>query len=149
MFQDLIDVAFNINTLLQVPDSGIICDLLYSNPDKDITGWSENNGSDDGSDDDSGAGFTFGSDVVTRFLQKHDMDLIARAHQVVEDGYEFFSNRQLVTIFSAPNYRGEYDNAGAIMSVSESLLCSFQVCSLQNNITISLKSLTTVSFHRD
>ena len=55
------------------------------------------------------------------------MDLICRAHQVVEDGYEFFSKRQLVTLFSAPNYCGEFDNAGAMMSVDESLLCSFQV----------------------
>ena len=55
------------------------------------------------------------------------MDLICRAHQVVEDGYEFFSKRQLVTLFSAPNYCGEFDNAGAMMSVDESLLCSFQI----------------------
>lgn len=67
--------------------------------------------------------------MVSRFLQKHDMDLICRAHQVVEDGYEFFSKRQLVTLFSAPNYCGEFDNAGAMMSVDESLLCSFQVSS--------------------
>ena len=47
--------------------------------------------------------------------------------QVVEDGYEFFADRQLVTIFSAPNYCGEFDNAGAMMSVDESLMCSFQI----------------------
>ena len=47
--------------------------------------------------------------------------------QVVEDGYEFFAKRQLVTLFSAPNYCGEFDNAGAMMSVDETLLCSFQV----------------------
>lgn len=92
--------------------------MLWSDPDKDITGWSEN---------DRGVSFTFGPDVVSRFLSKHDMDLICRAHQVVEDGYEFFSKRQLVTLFSAPNYCGEFDNAGAMMSVDESLLCSFQV----------------------
>ncbi|KAL8626170.1 hypothetical protein Q9189_008148 [Teloschistes chrysophthalmus] len=100
-----------------IPDCGLLCDLLWSDPDKDITGWSEN---------DRGVSFTFGPDVVSRFLQKHDMDLICRAHQVVEDGYEFFSKRQLVTLFSAPNYCGEFDNAGAMMSVDESLLCSFQ-----------------------
>jgi len=46
---------------------------------------------------------------------------------VVEDGYEFFARRQLVTIFSAPNYCGEFDNAGAMMSVDETLMCSFQI----------------------
>lgn len=47
--------------------------------------------------------------------------------KVVEDGYEFFGRRGLVTIFSAPNYCGEFDNAGGIMNVDENLLCSFQV----------------------
>jgi len=60
-------------------------------------------------------------------LAKHDLDLVCRAHQVVEDGYEFFARRQLVTIFSAPNYCGEFDNAGAMMSVDETLMCSFQI----------------------
>nr|GAT59219.1 serine/threonine protein phosphatase PP1 [Mycena chlorophos] len=101
-----------------VPDSGLLSDLLWADPDKDIVGWSEN---------DRGVSFTFGPDVVARFLQKHDMDLICRGHQVVEDGYKFFANRHLVTLFSAPNYCGEFDNAGAMMSVDDSLLCSFQI----------------------
>jgi hypothetical protein len=46
---------------------------------------------------------------------------------VVEDGYEFFAKRQLVTLFSAPNYCGEFDNAGSMMTVDETLMCSFQV----------------------
>ena len=60
-------------------------------------------------------------------LNTHDLDLICRAHQVVEDGYEFFAQRQLVTLFSAPNYCGEFDNAGAMMSVDDTLMCSFQI----------------------
>lgn len=55
------------------------------------------------------------------------IDLILLCLQVVEDGYEFFAKRQLVTLFSAPNYCGEFDNAGAMMSVDETLMCSFQV----------------------
>jgi len=101
-----------------VPDSGLLCDLLWSDPDKDISGWGEN---------DRGVSYTFGADVVTKFLNKHDLDLICRAHQVVEDGYEFFARRQLVTLFSAPNYCGEFDNAGAMMSVDDTLMCSFQI----------------------
>ncbi|PQQ02099.1 serine/threonine-protein phosphatase alpha-3 isoform-like [Prunus yedoensis var. nudiflora] len=72
-------------------------------------------------------GFVTYFDKVAEFLMKHDMDLICRAHQVVEDGYEFFADRQLVTIFSAPNYCGEFNNAGALMNVDSSLLCSFQI----------------------
>ena len=58
------------------------------------------------------------------------MDIIFR-FQVVEDGYEFFAKRQLVTLFSAPNYCGEFDNAGAMMSVDETLMCSFQVSKIK------------------
>lgn len=60
-------------------------------------------------------------------MKKHDLDLVCRAHQVVEDGYEFQSERQLVTIFSAPNYCGEFDNAGAMMIVTKDLVCSFKI----------------------
>lgn len=101
-----------------VPDTGLLCDLLWSDPDKDVQGWGEN---------DRGVSFTFGGDVVSKFLNRHDLDLICRAHQVVEDGYEFFAKRQLVTLFSAPNYCGEFDNAGGMMSVDETLMCSFQI----------------------
>lgn len=54
--------------------------------------------------------------------------------QVVEDGYEFFAERRLVTIFSAPNYGGEFDNAGALLSVDQALVCSFEILKpLENN----------------
>ena len=56
-----------------VPDTGLLCDLLWSDPDKDTPGWGEN---------DRGVSFTFGGEVVGKFLHKHDMDLICRAHQV-------------------------------------------------------------------
>mmetsp|Transcript_12896 Transcript_12896/g.30976 ORF Transcript_12896/g.30976 Transcript_12896/m.30976 type:complete len:300 (+) Transcript_12896:81-980(+) len=101
-----------------VPDNGLMCDLLWADPEPDVSGWCES---------DRGVSFTFGADIVSMFLKKHDLDLVARAHQVVEDGYEFFAKRQLVTLFSAPNYCGEFDNAGAMMSVDETLMCSFKV----------------------
>lgn len=64
---------------------------------------------------------------MATFLERHDLDLLVRAHQVVEDGYEFFAGRRLVTLFSAPNYCGEFDNAGGMISVDENLMCSFQI----------------------
>jgi len=103
-----------------VPDSGLLCDLLWADPDKDISGWCEN---------DRGVSFVYGPDVLTSFNRRFGIDLVVRAHQVVEDGYEFFANRQLVTLFSAPNYGGEFDNAAAVLSVSDDMLCSFKVLS--------------------
>jgi len=108
----------NILRPIDVPDSGVVCDLLWADPEPGLGGWAES---------DRGVSYTFGEDVVAAFLAQHGMDLVCRAHQVVEDGYEFFAGRQLVTIFSAPNYCGEFDNAGGMMSVDESLVCSFKV----------------------
>lgn len=103
-----------------MPDVGLLNDLLFAEPAKDATGWSAEN--------EQGSYLTFGPDVVSRFLQKQDMDLIVRSKQVVMDGFEFFAERKLVTLFTAPNFKGKYDNAGAIMSIDESLLVTFQVC---------------------
>eukprot|EP00413_Alexandrium_margalefii_P025209 CAMPEP_0204568872 /NCGR_PEP_ID=MMETSP0661-20131031/37424_1 /ASSEMBLY_ACC=CAM_ASM_000606 /TAXON_ID=109239 /ORGANISM="Alexandrium margalefi, Strain AMGDE01CS-322" /LENGTH=333 /DNA_ID=CAMNT_0051576925 /DNA_START=125 /DNA_END=1126 /DNA_ORIENTATION=+ len=100
-----------------IPDAGFLCDLLWSDPDE-VMGFAANA---------RGVSVSFGADVVRAFLQKEDMDLVVRAHQVVEDGYEFFADRQLVTIFSAPNYCGEFDNAAAVLTIDENLMCSFQV----------------------
>jgi len=71
----------NIPRPIDVPDTGLLCDLLWSDPNKDIQGWGMN---------DRGVSYTFGPDKVSDCLQKFDLDLICRAHQVVEDGYEFF-----------------------------------------------------------
>ncbi|PON88601.1 Serine/threonine protein phosphatase [Trema orientale] len=115
---DSLDQIRAIERPVDVPDQGLLCDLLWADPDRDIKGWGEN---------DRGVSYTFGADKVAEFLKKHELDLICRAHQVVEDGYEFFAERKLVTIFSAPNYCGEFNNAGALMNVDASLLCSFQI----------------------
>ncbi|VDM64831.1 unnamed protein product [Angiostrongylus costaricensis] len=74
-----------------------------------------------------GVSYVFGPDVVHKMLPVLDIDLVARAHQVVQDGFEFFANKRLVTIFSAPHYCGQFDNAAAVMNVDEALVCSFQV----------------------
>ncbi|KAH7722334.1 Serine/threonine protein phosphatase PP1-alpha catalytic subunit [Aphelenchoides avenae] len=88
-------------------------DLLWSDPDKFTIGWQPST---------RGVAFLFGPDVVAESCKKLDIDLIARAHQVVQDGYEFFANRKLITIFSAPHYCGQFDNHAAMMTVDENLM---------------------------
>jgi serine/threonine-protein phosphatase PP1 catalytic subunit len=94
-----------------------LMDLLWADPDKFCKGWQPNT---------RGVSFVFGQDVVTQFCDKMGLDMVARAHQVVQDGYEFFAGRRMVTIFSAPHYCGEFDNAAGMMRVDENLLCSFE-----------------------
>ncbi|KAF2103050.1 putative serine/threonine protein phosphatase [Rhizodiscina lignyota] len=102
-----------------VPDYGLLNDLLWSDPAEGLeSDWEPN---------ERGVSYCFGKKIIMEFLQKHDFDLVCRAHMVVEDGYEFFNDRILVTVFSAPNYCGEFDNWGAVMSVSSELLCSFEL----------------------
>jgi serine/threonine-protein phosphatase PP1 catalytic subunit len=102
-----------------IPDDGLLCDLLWSDPSHLTDGWANN--------DDREISVVFGKDALNEFLKRHNFDLVCRAHQVVEDGYEFFAGRKLVTIFSAPNYCGEFDNAGAFMKIDDSFMCSFQL----------------------
>jgi len=113
-----LDQIRRITRPTDVPDMGMVCDFLWADPDVDIAGWAEN---------DRGVSYIFGPDIVNSFLKKHDFDVVVRAHQVVADGYEFFAGRKLITLFSAPNYCGEFDNAGAMMIIDEQLCCSFQV----------------------
>jgi serine/threonine-protein phosphatase PP1 catalytic subunit len=103
---------------LEVPEEGLMCDLLWSDP-SEVKGWAPNTA--------RGISYTFGSDVLKNFLKKHKLDLICRAHEVVQDGYQFFGNKRLITVFSAPNYCGEFKNRGGLVDIDERLLCNFQV----------------------
>lgn len=104
-----------------IPDQGLVSDLVWADPDPDpkAKGWHFNEA--------RGTSFIFGPDTVQAFLEKTNLDIIVRAHDVKPDGYTFFAKRQLVTVFSAPNYAGVYDNSGAIMTVNDDLECAFKI----------------------
>lgn len=84
----------NIARPTDVPDYGLLNDLLWSDPADMDQDWESN---------ERGVSYCFGKKVIVDFLARHDFDLVCRAHMVVEDGYEFFNDRLLVTVFSAPN----------------------------------------------
>lgn len=122
------DEIRNIARPTDVPDFGLLNDLLWSDPADTMNEWEDN---------ERGVSYVFSKAAINKFLQKFGFDLVCRAHMVVEDGYEFFNDRTLVTVFSAPNYCGEFDNWGAVMSVSDELLCSFEL--LDPLDTVALK----------
>lgn len=107
-----------INRPFDIPDIGIIADLTWSDPDPNIEGYE---------DSPRGAAHIFGETALKNFCQQHGLDLIVRAHQCVQDGYEFFGDRHLVTIFSAPHYCGQFDNQAAVLVVDKELQLSFSI----------------------
>ncbi|PWA52846.1 calcineurin-like phosphoesterase domain, apaH type [Artemisia annua] len=70
-----LDQIRNLTRPTDVPDSGLLCDLLWSDPSRDVKGWGMS---------DRGVSYTFGADKVAEFLMQHDMDLVCRAHQVIQ-----------------------------------------------------------------
>lgn len=102
-----------------VPDAGLMCDVLWADPKEGVEEWGRNNP--------RGVSYTFGRAALEKFLKRFDFDLVCRAHEVVEDGYQFFADRQLITVFSASNYCNDWDNAGAIMIVGPDLKCSLKI----------------------
>lgn len=104
-----------LDRVQEVPHEGPMCDLLWSDPD-DRTGWGISP---------RGAGYTFGADVSKEFNHKNGLNLIARAHQLVMEGYSWAHEQRVVTIFSAPNYCYRCANQAAILEVDEKLEYTF------------------------
>lgn len=106
---ETIDQVRELNRIQEVPHEGPMCDLLWSDPD-DRGGWGISP---------RGAGFTFGQDISEQFNHTNDLSLVARAHQLVMEGYAWSHQQNVVTIFSAPNYCYRCGNQAAIMEVDE------------------------------
>jgi len=89
------------------PTDGPMCDLLWSDPQEN-TGWVLSF---------RGAGYNFGPDISKTFLHTNDMTKIARAHQLMPEGYSETHDEKVVTVFSAPNYCYKCGNQAAIMQI--------------------------------
>eukprot|EP01112_Ceratiomyxa_fruticulosa_P014721 TRINITY_DN4240_c0_g3_i1.p1 TRINITY_DN4240_c0_g3~~TRINITY_DN4240_c0_g3_i1.p1 ORF type:complete len:963 (-),score=237.71 TRINITY_DN4240_c0_g3_i1:64-2829(-) len=89
-----LDDIKNINRNREPPDSGLMSELLWSDPQPQ-PGRSPSK---------RGVGLSFGPDVTARFLEKNKLDLIIRSHEVKEEGYLVEHGGKLITLFSAPNY---------------------------------------------
>ncbi|EEC42884.1 predicted protein [Phaeodactylum tricornutum CCAP 1055/1] len=108
---DTLDHARELDRVQEVPHEGPMCDLVWSDPD-DRCGWGISP---------RGAGYTFGQDITEQFTHINGLHFIARAHQLVMEGYQWQHNRSVVTVFSAPNYCYRCGNQAAIMEVDDTV----------------------------
>lgn len=106
---DTVDKIRLLDRKQEVPHEGAMCDLLWSDPDE-IDGWGLSP---------RGAGFLFGADIVKVFNHKNDLSLIARAHQLVMEGFKEMFDASIVTVWSAPNYCYRCGNVAAVLELSE------------------------------
>jgi diadenosine tetraphosphatase ApaH/serine/threonine PP2A family protein phosphatase len=106
---DSVDKIRLLDRKQEVPHEGAMCDLLWSDPDE-IDGWGLSP---------RGAGFLFGADIVKTFNHKNDLSLIARAHQLVMEGFKEMFDSTIVTVWSAPNYCYRCGNVAAILELGE------------------------------
>lgn len=112
---DTLDHIRALERTQEVPHEGPMCDLLWSDPD-DRCGWGISP---------RGAGYTFGQDISEQFNHNNKLSLITRAHQLVQEGYEWAHDHAVVTVFSAPNYCYRCGNLAAIMEIDEGMRRSF------------------------
>ncbi|CAD5315858.1 unnamed protein product [Arabidopsis thaliana] len=112
---DTLDNIRSLDRIQEVPHEGPMCDLLWSDPD-DRCGWGISP---------RGAGYTFGQDIATQFNHNNGLSLISRAHQLVMEGYNWCQEKNVVTVFSAPNYCYRCGNMAAILEIGEKMEQNF------------------------
>ncbi|KAI3399240.1 hypothetical protein diail_7402 [Diaporthe ilicicola] len=104
----------------EIPHEGAFCDLVWSDPE-DIDTWAVSP---------RGAGWLFGDKVATEFNHVNGLKTIARAHQLVNEGYKYhFPEKSVVTVWSAPNYCYRCGNVASIMTVDTNLDTKFSIFS--------------------
>jgi serine/threonine-protein phosphatase 4 catalytic subunit len=103
-------IRTTVNRFQEIPQEGPFCDLLWSDPEEGISGFAVSN---------RGAGYLFGEDALKKFTHANGIDMIARAHQLVMEGYKWMFDSQLITIWTAPNYCYRCGNDAAILTLDD------------------------------
>lgn len=113
----------------EVPHEGGFCDLVWSDPDN-VDTWAISP---------RGAGWLFGAKVAREFNHINNLQLIARAHQLVMEGFRYhFPDKDVVTVWSAPNYCYRCGNVASVMKVDDHLNINFEIFSAVPDDTLMM-----------
>lgn len=107
----LIESIALLNRQAELPSNGPLCDLCWSDPE-DIQIWKENQ---------RGAGWIFGAPQAKEFCFNNGLDFVTRSHQLAMEGYKWFFDHKLVTVWSAPNYMYRSGNKACVMKYHPTL----------------------------
>ncbi|EAX89002.1 Ser/Thr protein phosphatase, putative [Trichomonas vaginalis G3] len=111
-----VDQLYVVDRVCEIPETGILADLTWSDPDDSITKYGKSK---------RGSGHQFGRPQVEEFIQNNNLQLIIRSHQLAMKGYEEFFMKddkpQLLTVWSAPNYCYTAGNKATFMAVDKDL----------------------------
>lgn len=109
---DKIEDLLRIKRPLEIPEKGVVADLLWSDPDRNTSLWGPN---------ERGVTFTWGQKIADDFISKNKLTMVIRAHQMVQNGidFPFYPNKNVITVFSASNYLGNSNNVGAFIEIEE------------------------------
>jgi len=107
----MLDDIRNVKRGMEPPDSGLMSDLLWSDP-QPFPGKSPSK---------RGVGFSFGPDITDAFLKRNNLDLLVRSHEVKDEGYLLEHGGKTITVFSAPNYCDTMGNKGAFIHFDKTM----------------------------
>ncbi|KAH9577386.1 Calcineurin-like phosphoesterase domain [Trypanosoma melophagium] len=94
----------------EIPNEGAFADLVWSDPGSG-NGWGVSQ---------RGAGHLFGANVAREFMYRNGLNLLTRAHQLVQEGFTYhFDEEYVCTVWSAPNYCYRCNNLGSVLRVHE------------------------------
>ncbi|GMT32999.1 hypothetical protein PFISCL1PPCAC_24296, partial [Pristionchus fissidentatus] len=131
--QDIVDIE---RPIVEFMNNTLACDLVWSDPatasKKDIRGFKPNLEREPT----AGIGQLFGKDAVRNICEKVGVNMIIRGHQAPLHGYSLFADNLMITLFSAPGYKGktpENTNMGASLMIAETMEITIRQIEVSEN----------------
>ena len=120
-------IRTEIDRVNELPNEGQFADLMWSDPEDAVTDWAANP---------RGAGWVFGANPASQFLHSNALSLIARAHQLVQEGFKYQFEESLVTVWSAPNYCYRCGNVASVLAIDAEGARDFRIFKETNRSSV-------------
>ncbi|GMT33398.1 hypothetical protein PFISCL1PPCAC_24695, partial [Pristionchus fissidentatus] len=121
LLQTLEDIRSIPKPMIDPNSNPLACDLMWSDPMLDLKGHRPN--------EVRGVSIHFGEDLLLEVMKRLGLTLVVRGHQMMMNGFNFFANGKLVTVFTAASYYPDRPNHGAVMHVTKEGRNGFKILS--------------------